>query len=185
MTDARQMGVLIRARREQLGLAQADLGTALGVTRAQISNLERGTSGPSFKLLLGLIRILGFSVSDAFHEEMTLKQADVVGPDGRESVSWPQAGRVRVERLMEAPPGSLDVQEIVFSAPGDRLTPPVGAYDEWIHVLEGSVSVLTDGQEQTLEEGESLTLAGGDEYSLANAEEQESRVFRVSVPAAL
>jgi transcriptional regulator with XRE-family HTH domain len=184
MTDAMQMGALIRARREQLGLAQADLGTALGVTRAQISNLERGTSGPSFKLLLGLIRILGFSLFDAFREEVPLAQDDVVGPEERAAVPWAHSGGVRVERMVKPRAGTLEAHEAVFSGPDARMSPPAGAGDQWVHVLEGSVVVQAAGREHTLAEGEGLALAGDEERSLANAEDGESRVVIISVPAA-
>lgn len=54
------------AHRERLGLTQAGLADAVGVTRKTINTVERGHYVPSTVLALRLARALGASVEELF-----------------------------------------------------------------------------------------------------------------------
>ena len=55
------VGERIRARREELGLTQAQLADELGVTHQHVSGIESGISAPSLDLLVRIARRLGVS----------------------------------------------------------------------------------------------------------------------------
>ena len=55
------VGERIRARREELGLTQAQLADELGVTHQHVSGVESGVSAPSLDLLVRIARRLGVS----------------------------------------------------------------------------------------------------------------------------
>lgn len=57
------VGLLVAQGRTVLGITQADLAHALGVSRQTISNIERGaTSVPTTRVLSGLARELGIDL---------------------------------------------------------------------------------------------------------------------------
>ena len=54
-----RLGERIRARRERLGLRQADLAAALGLSAAAVSKWKRGETAPDIGSLLPLAGLLG------------------------------------------------------------------------------------------------------------------------------
>lgn len=52
------LSIIVKARREQLELTQQDLATQVGISRQQISNIERGIYNPSAITLYKLDVIL-------------------------------------------------------------------------------------------------------------------------------
>ncbi len=59
----------VRHHRTELGLSQAGLGAALGVSRQTVNAIETGRYLPSLPLALGLARHFGVAVEDLFHPE--------------------------------------------------------------------------------------------------------------------
>lgn len=66
----------IRARRADLGLSQADLGAAMGVSRQTINSIETGRYLPSLPLALGLARYFAVTVEEIFDDEHTMHTQD-------------------------------------------------------------------------------------------------------------
>lgn len=56
----------IRARRVELGISQADLGTAMGVSRQTINSIETRRYLPSLPLALALARYFNTTVEEIF-----------------------------------------------------------------------------------------------------------------------
>lgn len=54
----RELGALVRERRRERGLTQAELAEGSGVQRHWVAQLERGTSNPTLEPLLRTFRIL-------------------------------------------------------------------------------------------------------------------------------
>jgi y4mF family transcriptional regulator len=74
------IGALIRARRRELGLDQAELAEIAGVSRLWINQVEGGKPGAGLGLVLRTLASLGVELSGGGHE--TAPQIpDVVTPD--------------------------------------------------------------------------------------------------------
>jgi putative transcriptional regulator len=58
----------VRKRRTELGLSQAALGQAVGVSRQTINAIETGRYLPSLPLALALARHFGTSVEEMFSD---------------------------------------------------------------------------------------------------------------------
>lgn len=58
----------IRERRAARGLSQAQLASALEVSRQTINSIETGRYVPSLPLALGLARFFETTVEEMFHE---------------------------------------------------------------------------------------------------------------------
>ena len=59
----------LRERRARTGVSQADLGTAMGVSRQTINSIETGRYLPSLPLALALARYFQTTVEEIFHAE--------------------------------------------------------------------------------------------------------------------
>lgn len=59
IADIAGAGQALRARRHELGLSQAELATAAGLTRARLSQLEHGRANVSLRSYLRLAQALG------------------------------------------------------------------------------------------------------------------------------
>lgn len=57
----------IRRLREQQGLSQAALATALSVSRQTVNSLETGRYDPSLPLAFAIARHFGTSIEEIFH----------------------------------------------------------------------------------------------------------------------
>ena len=59
----------MKFRRIELGMSQAQLAKAAGVTRQTIGLIEAGEFNPSLKLCLAICRALGVTLNDLFWED--------------------------------------------------------------------------------------------------------------------
>jgi transcriptional regulator with XRE-family HTH domain len=88
MTADRPVGVVIRQRREALGLSQAALGTAAGeVSSATIGRIERGERKPHRSTIAAISQALELPVNGARNESSRditpgplKEEADDAGP---------------------------------------------------------------------------------------------------------
>jgi transcriptional regulator with XRE-family HTH domain len=62
--DYQALGVGLRALRDTVGITQAEAGERIGVRAQSISELERAERGPSWHVLLALLRAYGASLTD-------------------------------------------------------------------------------------------------------------------------
>jgi transcriptional regulator with XRE-family HTH domain len=175
------VGRHIRERREEAGLTQAALASMLGVTRAQISNLERGVSSPSYKLLLGLKSALGVAVSDLLREEPVELASTVVGPEDRHTVIPPRAHGAHIEQLAPFALGMIDPREVVLQPMSGRMLGRPHVNDEWLLVLEGSLELRIEDETYTLEEGESVYYSGQTSHCWSNISLYPTRLLWVRV----
>ena len=59
----------MKAARAAVGLSQADLAEAVGVTRQTIGMIEAGRFNPSLALCVAICRALGKTLNDLFWDE--------------------------------------------------------------------------------------------------------------------
>lgn len=74
--SARELGALIRSRRQQRAWTQADLAEKAGVSALWVSQLERGKATAQFGLILQTLKILGLALSIDDSGEKEKRPAD-------------------------------------------------------------------------------------------------------------
>ena len=123
MSTSVELHEIIRARRAELGLSQAELGSQVGVDRRQIRRYESGETQPTLGVAREIARALGISVDELAGNEV--RRLDLSGDwfavwqswkDGTESTR-PQQVRMRHRG---------DVVEIAALARG--VAPEAGGY---------------------------------------------------------
>lgn len=93
------VGERIRARREELGLTQAQLADELGVSHQHVSGIESGASAPSLDLLVRVARRLGETTDHLLTGESPLVM-DAVGGI-RADADLPREAKTRLVALVD------------------------------------------------------------------------------------
>lgn len=145
----------IGALRRKLGLSFDGLAQCAGVSKGTLVQIEQGGANPSISTLCRLAGALGVSVADLVSPVEPQKSAImVVGPnDTRCLWSGPLGGSAL---LLAGTPGPdmLEIWEWVIM-PGERVDASVHAAGtrELIHVTEGSLVMMIDGQDSIITAG--------------------------------
>ncbi len=69
---AKEIGARVRRRREGMGLSQAALAKAAGLSQATVSRIEKGDSDPPVSTAVALCSALSMSLDELFSEKRPL-----------------------------------------------------------------------------------------------------------------
>jgi transcriptional regulator with XRE-family HTH domain len=169
-----RLAATLRAAREEHGWSIAALAERSGVSRAMISKVERGEASPTAALLGRLSGALGRTMS----ELLAAAEGEGAGasPDGgvvvrrADQPEW-QDPESRYRRRAVSPPGS-DVQLVEAELPrGASVAYPADAYafvQQWIWVLDGTLTFVAGDVEHVLDAGDCLRLGAPAPCTFAN-----------------
>ena len=197
MAEAQQhtahLGALIRARRRELGLTQAELAARVDKSPSYISALESGSVAPSLTALRHIARALETVVGYFFEqpgdgqvraEPASGARQRVVRPATRKVLIDPSRGDVRWELL------SPDLQrqmEVVHMTLGPGA---VVGEEEWlIHegeecgiVMTGALTVEFEYESFTLESGDSLYFPSTRPHRIRNRADGPTTAIWIITP---
>jgi len=157
LTVAARFGARVRTVRQRQGLTLEALATAAGISRAALSNLERGEHSPSLTAATNVARSLGVSLAELLGDE-----------DRRPVVTIPRAERLvfhdpatGMERQLLSPAfAGRGIEFIRVTLPPhaatDDLRPYHPAIDKYVLVEEGTLLVVIGGEDHLLEEGDAF-----------------------------
>jgi transcriptional regulator with XRE-family HTH domain len=150
-----RIGRRLRSIRAERGMTLEQVATSSGLTRAFISQLERGTTSASVSSLYRICATLGVELQELFEPPQSSlvraaeRKASFLGGTGVvDYLLTPQSER-RAE-LIEThiePGGTAD--EELFTRPGDLVI---------VHVQHGTLEIRMESDTVTLEEGDTLTF---------------------------
>ena len=160
LVDTPAVGARIRALRDAMGLSLRDLAQRSGVSAPMLSQVERGETSPT----------LAVAARIAAGLELTLSQLLRLDEDGHVVVRRRGEGRKRrraghrVEELTPPLPGQrADVSlhrldpGAVTGGPGDPPIHEPGSRETAV-VVEGTVTLVIDGERHELRTGDSVTF---------------------------
>lgn len=156
-TASARFGARVREARGRQGLTLDDLATAAGVSRATLSNIERGERSPSLNAATGVARALGVSLAQLLGEEerrptVTIPQAErLVFRDERTGIdrqllSPAFAGRGIEWIRVTLPPGAAT----------EDLQPYHPAIDKYVLVEAGALRVVVGATPHLLSVGDAF-----------------------------
>jgi len=160
----------IKQRREALALTVNDLALRSGVSRAMISKIERVEASPTAALLGRLCNALGITLSSLIATAEAAPSLPL--SRAKAQLVWrdPETG---LRRTMVSPMNTGSRVEIVqlelpanASVTYDRQQ--LQQYEQQILVLEGTLTIATEGQEIDLEAGDCLYRQVGPGHRFAN-----------------
>ena len=156
-TVAVRFGARVRAARQRQGLTLEALAATAGISRATLSNLERGEHRPSLTAATNVARALRVSLAELLGDE-----------DRRPVVTIPRAERLvfrdpatGIERQLLSPAfAGRGIEFIRATLPPftttDELRPYHPAIDKYVLVEEGTLRVVVGAEPHLLREGDAF-----------------------------
>jgi transcriptional regulator with XRE-family HTH domain len=176
-----ELGNNVRARRTELGMTLDTLAEKSSVSRAMLSDIERGAKSPTVRTITQIAAGLGCTVSELLGEPPPKpgETLQVVRKSQRQILVEPQSG---VERHLLSPSlvrHGIEVNWLVVP-PGENTgvfpAQPPGTIGH-ITVVRGALRCHLGADEVALEEGDSLTFAADIEHSFTNRDKKPTRCF--------
>lgn len=170
-----RVGAHIRELRERRGMSVTELGRQVGVTKGQISQIERGTSNASIPVLRAIAKTLGVPLFSLF-----------VDDDPHDALVR------RHERRQLRVPGSRIVREllvpdlhrriVLISAsfgPGESSAdePASHSGEECVVVLKGRMQIEVNGRTLDLEEGDSFYFDSAVPHIFRNVSDEPAEIM--------
>jgi transcriptional regulator with XRE-family HTH domain len=166
MLDAMDINALIARRvrelRDSHGLSLEALAERSGVSRSNISLIERGQSSPTAAVLDKLATALGVALASLFEAPATPAEAPSPLARAAEQAVWTDPGSGYVRRnLSPALPSPVKLVEVHFPA-GQRVAYETGARDAEIHqqiwLIEGAMEISAGDAHWQLEAGDCVAM---------------------------
>jgi transcriptional regulator with XRE-family HTH domain len=173
-------GVRVRSVRRRRGLTLDDLAAAAGVSRATLSNIERGEHSPSLAAATKVARALGVSLAQLL-EDVDRRPVMVLEHGQRLVFHDPATG---IERELLSPAFAGRGIEFIRATmpPGaatDDLPPYQPAVDKFLLVEQGSLRVVVGETPYLLAEGDSFYFRADAAHRFENAGETVCRYVAV------
>jgi len=174
-----EIGTKIKSIRLRRGLTQEELAMRAELTKGYISQLENDLASPSIATLMDILNVLGVTLQAFFAEE---KEEQVVfgkndfflSQNGSGSATWliPNSQKNDMEPILLVLPenGESDVR---YPFEGE----------EFGYVLEGKISVESDGKMHTAKRGEAFYIDGAHEHKIVNVGTKEAKIIWVTTPS--
>ncbi|EKF20000.1 helix-turn-helix domain-containing protein [Nitratireductor pacificus] len=169
-----RIGVLIRARRRQLGLTLQQLGDAANLSVGYLSQVERDNATPTLGTLAGIARALGVGL-DYFVAQPRAEDA-LTREEARPRFSIAGSSLI-YERLGTEFPGN-QLSSFILTVPPGYVSETVSHEgEELIYILEGSIIQSLDGQEMVMKAGDSLHYRGNTPHAWKNPNDTPARLL--------
>jgi transcriptional regulator with XRE-family HTH domain len=182
----RAFGDRVRSLREQADLTLDQLSKLSGVSRAMLSQVERGEKSPTIGIAKRIAHALGASFSALVGDEgATRRTFAIVRKDQRQVFRDAETG---FERYLLSPlMAGMPVEVVLHRLPPKTSTGKLPAYPAGCtkHVLasRGRVVVGIDNVETILEEGDSLYFEADAEHWFSNPTGKLSEYYLVIAAA--
>lgn len=178
----------VLALREARGLSLTALAERSGVSRSNISLIERGESSATATVLDKLAGALGVTLASLF-EAQAEPQAPAPLQRAAEQPVWtdPASGYVR-RQLSPSGRGPMQLVEVIFP-PGQRVSYEQVVREADVHqqiwLLDGTMDIGAGEQQWRLEAGDCLAIREDQRISYANPGPQPARylVALVTLPS--
>lgn len=178
----------ISALRATHKLSLDALATLSGVSRSNISLIERGQSSASATVLDKLAGALGVTMSSLFEPSDAQTAAPSPVSRAHEQRVWtdPASGYLR-RTLSPAAPSSIQLVEVVFP-PGQRVIYDAALrsqeIDQQIWMIEGIMEISVDDRHWRLEAGDCLAMQADQSFVYVNPGQSAARyLVALSIPS--
>lgn len=183
----RLLGERIRHRRRTLGLSLAQVAEATESSIGLLSQIERGLSSPSVRLLSGLAEVLQLSLGDFFVEAgpVARRREDsiVTRAQARKQLAFWRAGISKELVTPQTETRGTDVFIVSIEAGGTTGAQVyTHAGEDAGFVLEGELELSVDGESYLLRPGDGFRFKSTSPHSFRNPGRTPTRVLWVNAP---
>jgi transcriptional regulator with XRE-family HTH domain len=182
MSEAsKNLAINVATLRKVKKFSQKRLAELAGVPRSTLTHIESGSGNPSLANLVRLSRALGVGIEELLatpRDEIVLIPAAEV-PSVRKG-----NGKVEVFELLPEKRQGMHIERMLLDPGGTmRGTPHVTGAKEYLHVVEGAVTMILAGESYRVVAGDVLAFPGDQPHSYMNRESGPTVAFSVVVPA--
>ncbi|MDB5511050.1 MAG: cupin protein [Enterovirga sp.] len=178
------LGERIRERRRVQGMSLKDVADLSGISIGLLSQIERGLSSPSLRVLASLADALNVGLGNLFDENLSAEPTEtriVVREDERKKLGFWRTGIFKELLTPQTGRSGLEIFMITIE-PGGTTGSQVYAHDgeEGGLVLEGDISIEVEGVAHRLRKGDSFRFDSTRPHSFHNVGKKEARVVWVN-----
>jgi transcriptional regulator with XRE-family HTH domain len=175
----RLVGANLRRVRRRQGLSMSRLSDASGVSRAMLSQVERGKSSPTISLLWRITQALGISLSDLLADGRRRRWV-VLRASVATVLTSHDGGFTSRDLFPIEGPRAVEFYELRLSAGSVALAaaPPLGATQS-IVVARGTLTVVVAEERLCLEIGDAVLFDADSPIEYANGGDEEVRAYLV------
>lgn len=173
-----ELGIKLKEMRQQKNLTQEELADRCELTKGYISQLENDLTSPSIATLVDILNALGSNLSDFFREDADAKLVFT-----EEEYIEKQSEGMLLKWVIPNAQKNLMEPVLVELSPGGATNadfPHEG--EEFGFVLEGKISVVSDGKPHTAKKGESFYYAANKEHHIVNIGKGKAKFLWISTP---
>lgn len=159
----------LKDERKDKGLSLDALAKLSGVSRSMLSQIERGESSPTVASLWNLTRALNVDFAELLDEKAQPVGSILEVVRGESTPVIHNTNARCLIRILSAPAdvGDTEVYDIHFERGACLDSSPHSAgCVEALTVLEGQLSVTSDGQSETVATGDTIRYAADREHSI-------------------
>jgi len=179
-----EIGAGLRKLRRSRALSLEELGAKTNLSIGFLSQIERGLSSPTLRVLAGVADALGVGLADLFPgngEARPDQAATIVRGAGRSELQLWRSG-IRKQLLTPNAEGSKLNLYVVEMEPGastgDELYTHQG--EEAGLIMSGTMLLSVEAESWTLQEGDSFRFLSSRPHRFANAAAGQTRVLWVN-----
>ena|ERR1700736_1183768 len=179
------LGERVRHRRKAQNLSLKQVADLANISISMLSQIERGISSPSVRVLASLASALNVGLGNLFDESLSQPSvADdkiVVRASERKHLGFWRSGISKELLTPQIGKSGLEIFMVVIE-PGGSTGSQGYTHDgeEGGVVLEGAISIEVDGREYRLETGDSFRFNSGRPHSFKNVKKEPARVIWVN-----
>lgn len=183
--DDVRLGRTIRDRRKELGLSLTQVSAKAGISVGLLSQVERGLSSPSVRILRAISSALQVQVLELFgggENAATDDESYIVRANRRRSIDLSSNGVLK-SFLTAHSEGELQVMDLVLEPGGGSGEEPYShAGEECGVVIEGCLEISIDGRPYVLNTGDSFHFESERPHRFRNLGEGKCRVVWATTP---
>lgn len=180
-----RLGRAIRDRRKELGLTLTYISDEAGISAGLLSQIERGLSSPSVRVLRSISGALRLSVLQLFsvdENEAADDESYIVRANHRRSIDLSSKGVLK-SFLTAHDEGELQVMDLDLEPGGGSGDEPYShAGEECGVVIEGCLEISIDGRPHILNQGDSFHFESSLPHRYRNLGEGKCRVIWATTP---
>lgn len=182
--EDRSLGLAIRQARQTRGLSLKRVADGASISVGLLSQIERGISSPSVRVLRAICGVLGLPFLALFGGESAESDEArrIVRAGRRRSVDFGDKGMVK-EFVTAHDDGALQVMEITLEPGGGSGDEPYDHEGEECGVvLEGRLELFVDGKLYKLGAGDAFHFESPLPHKFRNLAEGVTRVLWITTP---
>jgi transcriptional regulator with XRE-family HTH domain len=179
------LGQRVRHRRKAQNMSLKEVADLANISISLLSQIERGISSPSVRVLSGLANALNVGLGNFFDESLSQPnhEADriIVRAGERKHLGFWRNGISKELLTPQTGKSGLEIFMLVIE-PGGSTGSQVYIHDgeEGGLVIEGALTIEVDGREYHLDTGDSFRFDSGRPHSFRNVKKDPARAIWVN-----